>query len=97
MQDHYGIEAMSEFDYTIEHIAGVKNVVADALSPPSGPQGGDHRGTLRAHGGYRAGTQRGRFGGFVRVGFGVLLVGKCRPARLLVGLYFAPPARTNNY
>jgi RNase H-like domain found in reverse transcriptase/Reverse transcriptase (RNA-dependent DNA polymerase)/Integrase zinc binding domain/Chromo (CHRromatin Organisation MOdifier) domain len=26
------IEKMAEFDYTIEHIAGVKNVVADALS-----------------------------------------------------------------
>ena len=26
------IERMAEFDYTIEHIAGVKNVVADALS-----------------------------------------------------------------
>ena len=26
------IERMSEFDYTIEHIAGIKNVVADALS-----------------------------------------------------------------
>ena len=26
------IEKMAEFNYTIEHIAGVKNVVADALS-----------------------------------------------------------------
>src|SRR5680860_1035388 len=26
------IEKMAEFDYKIEHIAGVKNVVADALS-----------------------------------------------------------------
>lgn len=33
------VERMAEFDYTIEHIAGVKNVVADALSRRSDLKG----------------------------------------------------------
>lgn len=59
------VEKMAEFDYTIEHIAGVKNVVADALSrrvdlkpdPPDAEQPADNAATLAAVQRQRGGPQ----------------------------------------
>ena len=42
------IEKMAEFDYTIQHIAGVKNVVAEALSRRADLKEAEQLAALRA-------------------------------------------------